>query len=157
MTDLSPIHPPAATCDPAAALDTAAPAAATLPASVPPIQAEGTGAGFSFSIPGCGPGGSVSLVLQKRLEQAAKGYTVAADLRLPLGLLAEEARRYLVDARDWLDRPGRDADRRHYEGKLVNAGALILAELDRLHASRACACAQVAAGGSATNAPSRPD
>lgn len=79
---------------------------------------------------------SVQLVLSKRREQLARGYTVANDLRGPIGLLAGEAQRYLVDARDWLARPNHDPERKHFELKLVNAGALIVAELDRLHASR---------------------
>lgn len=76
-------------------------------------------------------------ILRKRREQIERGYTPDSDLKLPIGLLAGEAGRYLVDARDWLGRPAKDPQRRHFELKLVNAAALILAELDRLDAARA--------------------
>lgn len=88
-------------------------------------------------LPGTGPSGSIALVQQRRLEQIARGYTPEHDLKLPIGFLANEAGNYQVDARDWLLRRRNDPLHRHYEGKLIHAAALLVAELDRLHAWRA--------------------
>jgi hypothetical protein len=94
--------------------------------------------GAAAALPGSGEGGSIHLVLRKRLDQVARGYTPLKDAQLPIGVLANEAAGYLTDARDWLHRgKHQDPGRGRYEGKLVNAAALILAELDRLHAKRA--------------------
>jgi hypothetical protein len=121
----------AGSCDPAPAEPCA------LSASLAPRVPGGQGA----FLPGLDPGGSLQLVLGKRLEHLAKGYDPSHDLRLPIGFLLNEGMRYGADARDWLTRPGQDPDRRHFEGKLVNLGALVLAELDRLHATRAASAA----------------
>lgn len=138
MTELSPIRPPAANCDPAAAADAAAAEAATLLPSVPPLRLAGDTGGSFTDVPGCGPNGSIQLVLQKRLEQARLGYTLEHDLRHEIGELALSADLSLATARRWLARGlTDDPERRHFEHHLVTAIALGLAELDRLHARRA--------------------
>lgn len=84
-------------------------------------------AGAAF-LPGTGAGGSLQAVLQKRLEQIARGYDAAHDAAMPESYLASEAAKYAADAVDLTLR--HDAPDR-IRLKLVNAGALLLAAIDR--------------------------
>lgn len=103
---------------------------------IPPAAQGGHGASFT-QLPGTGPGGSLQLVLERRMAQVAKGYTVESDALLPLGFLLQESRRYATDAADWLNRPEKDPQRRNYQRCLVHAVALGLAALDRLQHEQA--------------------
>lgn len=83
-------------------------------------------------LPGCGDGETLQLVLQRRLEQIAQGYTPEHDDSAPPNWLAKRAADYIAASID-IDTFGpKDPDGNKTVLRLVNAAALIFAQIDRV-------------------------
>lgn len=89
-------------------------------------------AGAAPFLPGCGEGESLQLVLQKRIEQVDQGYTPAHDDTAPPNYLAKRAANYIAASIDVDTFGPKDPDGSKTVLRLVNAAALIFAQIDRV-------------------------
>lgn len=136
---------PGVECCPAAAAGTPQPELPLSGAPDAPAPADaGTSPGYTNGPASAGPFHgctgvpvrAMEAVLAERMRAILDfGHTPEKDLQLPLVWLPQEARNYLIDA---IDEARRGPDRRAIaRRKLIKAGALLLAAIDRLDAEPA--------------------
>ncbi|WP_225205062.1 hypothetical protein [Novosphingobium huizhouense] len=82
------------------------------------------------------PETAMARVMARRMDQVARhGHAPDKDLKLPLHVLPEHARAYLVAALEDIQFAGRTGKgRQHALSNLERAGAMILAAMDRIQA-----------------------
>lgn len=102
-------------------------------APVEPVNTNGVlGIQADALLPGTGPGGSIEAVLQKRIEQIAKGYSPAEDAKGPDCFLKNAAGRYLYHAKLARTKGGDLAALQRARAAYVTAASLLLATIDRI-------------------------